>query len=63
VQFAGAVSAVQFNVAPVELVPLADSPVGAAGVAVQLFVGKVVTLTAALCVETPAASVAATVKL
>jgi hypothetical protein len=58
---AGAVSAVHFNVVPVEVVPLAASPVGAAGLAVQLFVGRVVTLTAALCVEAPAASVAATV--
>jgi hypothetical protein len=57
------VSAVQFNVVPVEVVPVAASPIGAAGFAVQLGAGKVVTLSAVLCDDVPAASVAATEKL
>jgi hypothetical protein len=55
--------AVQFNVVLVEVVPLAVNPVGAAGLAVQLGAAEVVTLSAVLCDEEPAASVAATVKL
>lgn len=63
-QLAGAATADQLNVVPELVVEEAVSPVGAPGTDVQLVLpGNVVTLTAPLWPDVPAASVASTVKL
>jgi hypothetical protein len=62
VQLAGGVTAVQLRFVPELVVPDAANPVGALGLVVQLF-ASVVTFTAELAADVPAASVALIVKL
>lgn len=58
----GAVTAVQAKLVEEDVVPEAANPVGALGAVVQEL-AEVVTLSAELAAEVPAASVASTVKL